>query len=309
MKQFCRFLCKKVQDLYNDYKNKRFFFSRRYSFIFVLSSYITCFAKQKHDAIKKVLCKYCNSDIMLDNQDYGDIIPHNAPIWILWYQGENCMPPIVKICYLSVLNNAVDHPVHLLTAENLSDFIDIPEFIIEKVKRKTISLTHYSDIIRMGLLSRYGGIWIDSTVYVSRPILSFKTSFFSIKQHRYYKRYVAGGNLWTAFLIGVSSQNCIPKFVYNLFLEYWKLNDSLIDYYFIDYALSIAYENMETMQKSIQKNSFVYEDVYYLASIWNKKYKGLPEKNIVNSPFSKLNWRQKTKKNSLGDYIINASST
>ena len=232
------------------------------------------------------------------------LVPDDAPIWVLWYQGENKMPDIVKACYLSVLRNAHNHPVHLLTSENLDEYIEIPQFIKKKVENKNITLTHYSDIIRMGVLSKYGGIWIDSTVFVSKPISSYKSAFFSIKQKRSYKKYVNNGNLWTSYLIGVPVHDTISKFVYDFFISYWKLNDYMIDYYLIDYVLSIAYDLFPQMRKAIQDNSFEYEKVYYFASIFDDKCNNGYVSEISTIPFSKLNWRYSIKKSSVGDYII-----
>ncbi|MBQ7073583.1 hypothetical protein IJM86_00620 [bacterium] len=43
----------------------------------------------------------------------------------------------------------------LLTRDNYENYIKLPEFILQKVKKKEISITHLSDIIRMALLKEY----------------------------------------------------------------------------------------------------------------------------------------------------------
>ncbi len=45
--------------------------------------------------------------------------------------------------------------------------MNIPNSIVSKWKSNVISDTHFSDIIRTELLIKYGGTWIDSTVYVN----------------------------------------------------------------------------------------------------------------------------------------------
>ena len=49
---------------------------------------------------------------------------------------------------------------------------------MDKFTNNIFSITHFSDIIRMALLSKYGGYWIDSTYLVTSPLTKVNTSFF-----------------------------------------------------------------------------------------------------------------------------------
>jgi hypothetical protein len=80
------------------------------------------------------------------------------------------MPPIVQSCFQSLCSHAGNHLVHLITQENISKYVTIPDYILRKVQEGKISFTHFSDILRMCLLYEHGGLWIDATVYVSQPI-------------------------------------------------------------------------------------------------------------------------------------------
>ncbi|MFR9566868.1 MAG: capsular polysaccharide synthesis protein [Rikenellaceae bacterium] len=89
-------------------------------------------------------------------------------IWIFWGQGEDNMPPLIRACYrqLTHLNgNSV-----LLTNDNLHNYVELPPIIYEKVHDGMVSWANYSDIIRNRLLSRYGGLWLDATVWVSQRV-------------------------------------------------------------------------------------------------------------------------------------------
>lgn len=97
------------------------------------------------------------------------ILPENAPVWVCWWQGESSMPEIVQICYQS-LRKHTSHPIHLITKDSIGQYLQLPDFIEEKVQKGRITLTHLSDILRMALLAQYGGLWIDATVYVSQAI-------------------------------------------------------------------------------------------------------------------------------------------
>lgn len=43
--------------------------------------------------------------------------------------------------------------------------MEFPKYIEEKWKRGVITHTHMTDLLRLELLIRYGGTWIDATVF------------------------------------------------------------------------------------------------------------------------------------------------
>ncbi|MDN0066646.1 capsular polysaccharide synthesis protein [Bacteroides gallinaceum] len=56
-------------------------------------------------------------DVVLTN------IGQDSPIWVLWFQGENDMPPIIRACVKSIREHAGLHEVILPTRENISILI------------------------------------------------------------------------------------------------------------------------------------------------------------------------------------------
>ena len=57
-------------------------------------------------------------------------------------------------------------PGHSITEKNYKDYVNMPDYIIRKQQSGEIDLTHFSDILRMMLLARHGGIWMDSTLLI-----------------------------------------------------------------------------------------------------------------------------------------------
>lgn len=94
----------------------------------------------------------------------------DCPIFVCWLQGEEAMPPVVKACYASIKRFAQNHPVVLITSENLSQWVAIPEHILRKVSEGKITPTHFSDIIRVNLLAKYNAIWLDASIYLTAPL-------------------------------------------------------------------------------------------------------------------------------------------
>lgn len=91
-------------------------------------------------------------------------------IWICWFQGMENAPELVKRCYASVKRNMPDKEIIVITKENMDQYVDFPEHILKKWKRGLITDTKMSDFLRMELLIRYGGLWMDSTIFLSGPI-------------------------------------------------------------------------------------------------------------------------------------------
>ena len=82
-------------------------------------------------------------------------IPENSPIWVMWYQGIKNAPPIVLSCIKSIIINRGKHRIFIIDKYNIDNYIQLPSYIKEKFNNRTFSITHLSDIIRMGLLSKY----------------------------------------------------------------------------------------------------------------------------------------------------------
>ena len=81
--------------------------------------------------------------------------------------------------YRSIKKN---NNVILIDLTNYNSYVDIPEFIIEKFHKKTITPTHFSDILRFALMSKHGGIRIDSTYLIldKFPESVFTKVFFTL---------------------------------------------------------------------------------------------------------------------------------
>ena len=91
--------------------------------------------------------------------------PYPNKIWTIWLQGMENAPEIVQHCIASIQKRYEDD-LMILTQNNFSHYVDIPDFVIEKNKKGIITNTHYSDIIRFSLITKYGGMWLDSTIFL-----------------------------------------------------------------------------------------------------------------------------------------------
>jgi hypothetical protein len=93
--------------------------------------------------------------------------PLTRTIWTLWFQGLDEAPWIVKACIDSWIRLNPDWQVVVLDVNNLSNYIqlDLSDEILAN-----LSLAHQSDLIRLQLLARYGGLWVDATTLCMEPL-------------------------------------------------------------------------------------------------------------------------------------------
>lgn len=169
----------------------------------------------------------------------------NNTIWAFWRQGVENAPDIVKKCIESQQKyaNSWGYDYVILTDENLHQYIKLPDYIEEKHRNKIIMEAHYSDIIRIQLLIQYGGIWMDSTCYVTAKLPSYiKNAPFFI---------FSTGNWWPWFLSPVKCSNWFIKSekgnellikTRNYLFEHWQNRNSVIHYFVFHLSLSMLTE-------------------------------------------------------------------
>lgn len=232
--------------------------------MFHMNYFIKQYEKYKYKQIIKLLDKKYGKEVeaIISESHTHCRICENDPIWIFWWQGENSMRPIVKSCYESVLKNASNHPVILITKENIHNYMDIQSYINDKIGNK-ITLTHFSDILREHLLYVYGGIWMDATIYMTAPFPKemYEYEYYSIKGA--FEEWD-----WTGFFQASGKGNLLAKSANHLFDCYWKEHDSLITYLLIDCFLEVSRRHSKEIEEMVaclpEKNDdlFLLNDIY-----------------------------------------------
>lgn len=224
-------------------------------------------------------------------------------IFVFWWQGIESAPDIIKICYKSLLKNYDSNyqKINVIDKKNIREYVDIPEFIIEKCKSGKITITHLSDYIRSSLLYQNGGLWIDASVFVTKPIDNklFEKDIFMIKNPNALKNDIT--SIWEPFLIGGKKNNSFFKFIVDFFLEYWKKEDDLITYLLIDHLFYIAYKENKNIKKVLDRANIFSYPVDFFQKIINEKYDEKKYEEICNKEdFIKLTYKGELKTN-IGD--------
>ena len=245
--------------------------------------------------IKSNLEKKYKREIQTFKKRYQDNGEHKVSnkVWVCWFQGMDQAPDLVKKCYQSLQENLSDREIILITSENIQKYVDFPDYIIDKWKKGQITHTHMTDLLRLELLIKYGGMWIDATVLCTSKREQIPDYFFDSDLFLY-QTFKPGRDGQTqpvsSWLISAKSNNKILQMTRYLCYEYWKKNNEMVDYFLFHDFLVISLEhNKEEWEQIIPRdNAAPHYLLLRLFDAYNEKmWNAIKEQ----APFHKLTYK------------------
>ena len=85
-------------------------------------------------------------------------------IWTLWLQGLDAAPTVPRSCVASWYRHNPNWEIVVLDAESLPRWVDA-SLIAEHLTPQQVS-----DLVRLALLEKHGGVWVDATCFCTRPL-------------------------------------------------------------------------------------------------------------------------------------------
>ena len=199
---------------------------------------------------------------LVDSSDEKEEVVTEFPkmIWTMWQQGEAQIPETVQTSMKTIKDFAKrnDCKFYLLTDQNLADFINIPSDITDKYKKKELSAAHYSDIIRFSLLYKYGGIWMDATLFISpyATLEMFEGDFFTLNHPpigtNQMERTV-GDFKWAGFFLAGKKGKPYFKHIRDLYIYYVRKYPVFIHYLMMDYFILSEYESNHEFKELVDR--------------------------------------------------------
>lgn len=212
-------------------------------------------------------------------------------IWFCWLQGLNDAPPIVKKCYESLHKYIIGKEIILITEKNYVEYVDIPDFILEKYKRGYITKTHFSDVLRLELLIKWGGTWIDSTVYCTGDIIPDYMLNSTLFLFQKLKPGSNGNSIkFSSWFITAYSNHPILVLTKKIIYAYWKKHTKLNNYFLFHLILQIAMDTYINERDAIMPFSNAIPHILLLRinNIYNKE---LWDEVTRITPFHKLSYK------------------
>lgn len=247
------------------------------------------------------------SDIINETQKYINVPQKELtqyPIWVFWGQGIDKMPPLIKACYKQLTKN--NSNITLLTFTNLKDYLSLDKVIYDKVSAGIISWANFSDIIRTTLITKYGGLWIDATVWVNGTIPIDRLMQFELfTPNGKVKQDNRSVQFWTSFEWNWSSWCLCAKhpnsrlfyFISSLLQAIAKRENVWPDYVIQDYLIYFACRNYSDIRKDMEEiKGIAGENRNTFAAIMNNPFNEDEYRKLMSSDlFFKLSFRSSWK--------------
>lgn len=160
----------------------------------------------------------------------------NKIIWFCWLQGMEQAPAIVKACYHSYVKNLTEWDIKVIDNRNWKDFVSLPEYIVKKWENGRIPAANFSDLLRLELLIKYGGTWVDATVLCTgfdtqetqKDLKYLDTDLFLFQ---YTPEGTTEGISISNWFITACTNNEVLMVLRDMLFAYWKDYDCTLDYY------------------------------------------------------------------------------
>ena len=242
--------------------------------------YISVVYNYYEDFLKKQIEEYKS----FPKQECGEIVKN---IWVCWWQGYDAMPDLCKMCFHNLKRYVpTGYNLTLVTRDNYYEFVELPQIILEKVDKGILPITQFSDILRNALLHKIGGLWIDSSIWITPGYfdsVDWNRSFWSIKLDHVFKEYMIGqvisGCRWSSFNMYGKKGNLANRFVYEAMVKFYTEHNQTLDYFGQNFFFRVAYDNVPQITKLIDEIPLSNSHIYYLFL-------------RMNQPFNEEEWKE-----------------
>lgn len=153
----------------------------------------------------------------------------NDIVWQYWGQGIENAPRLVQTCVNSVKEHCGRKHI-LLDNKSIANYVDIPLVILKKFRQNIIPPAHFADFIRLLLLEKHGGTWIDATVLMTgaapKSFFASPLFWFSASPGMFRSPLICAN-----WFIHANGDNSFCSVLKDFLLEYWKKYDGLLHYF------------------------------------------------------------------------------
>lgn len=189
----------------------------------------------------------------------------NEKIFTMWQQGEKSAPPLVSSCFRSIRRHCKQELV-VLDDNNFEQYVNLPPEIIKKYRDGKIRRAHFADIVRVELLYEHGGIWLDSTAFVTEPIPDWiiKQDFFVFMVGNVGQKYSYMQNCFIRARRGAYLLAAWRAMI----IDYWMHENHCFDYFMHQLLFKTLVENDARAKKYFAQMPHVDQDPTH--ALWHK---------------------------------------
>jgi hypothetical protein len=251
---------------------------------------------------------------LLDKEYSYEASPISAkklPVFFMWFQGEENLPEVIQKCLDSIRKNMSGRKVVIITRENITQYADIPDYILSKVDDGSITKTFFSDIARAALLYKNGGTWADAAIYLTKelPPEYCEKNYYCpagiYSEHKKDFRYLFNGTKgWNVSFQGTNQKGFpLYDFLYHFYCKYFSEFNTHVDYFMNDFMMSLFCKHNKMFRELLENQKENNQREFDLALMMNKilnernqkKLDNLLAENFIHKLTYRKNWQSEKK--------------
>ena len=196
-------------------------------------------SRAKANWAKLHLKKYVNKAVQSTKVSESKTANSEKPIiWQYWHQGIKNAPLLIQKCVESVARHNPNCDIRVLSFDTINDYVKIPQKYYDLLEQKKIPIAIFSDILRLYLLTTYGGTWVDATLYFTDKIPDsvLNSEFFVLQKDPVTDAF---GDKMSCYFIHSKQNSIWIHLIKNAIENYWAENDYLIHYFMFEHVVSM----------------------------------------------------------------------
>lgn len=208
----------------------------------------------------------------------------NITIWSYWHQGKENAPELIQKCFQSVEKfegkSGNNRKIHILSFDTIKDYVELPQIYYDLVNSGKMPIALFSDILRLYLLTRYGGVWIDSTIMLTDKIpRDIIDSSFCVARKNPEKDYQE--NKMSCYFIRADKNSPNLNAIKGSLENYWAKNNFVINYFMFEHISTMLSDKTPELKAEWDK-------MPYIDSESCGKLQIFMDKNLTQDEFEKL---------------------
>jgi Capsular polysaccharide synthesis protein/Tetratricopeptide repeat len=165
--------------------------------------------------------------------------PGEAPdlpfkVFVFWAQGIDAAPPIVRRCAAEVRRRHREGDVVFLDAASAREHAEVPADLAGRLGHEW---TRLSDLLRLELLSTYGGVWMDATCLPRARMQDVVPDLLESGFFAFTYRHARLGN----WFLASEPNHYLVAMLREAHYAYWRVYDHVVDYYLFHHLFEMLY--------------------------------------------------------------------
>ena len=203
--------------------------------------------------VKKNLLKYVDFAVKepFKKDSAGEQI-----IWQYWHQGKENAPLLIQKCFESVEKFESDKKINVLSFDTIKDYVELPQKYYNLLESKKIPIAIFSDVLRLYLLEKYGGCWVDATIYLTDkiPQAVWEADFCTVQKDPHTD---LQENKMSCYFIRAKKGSANLQAIKRAIASYWQENDFLINYFMFEHFSTILSDKTAELKTEWDKMPYI----------------------------------------------------